>query len=391
MEFVNAAAYGYIGFYVCYLLLFALASRVTRKKQIPASQTRINRFAVLYPVYKEDHVVLESVRTFFNQTYPDNAFDVVVLADSLQQSTLQELQACGARTIIIEGESRTKAKSLNLALRSLDASKYDACIVFDADNIVGPHFLSDVNKEFNAGATALQCHRVAKNLNTPIAFLDALSEEIANSMLRKGHRVLGLSSGLIGSGMAFDYTMFKKVMSGIHATNGFDKDLEFALFKNNIEIEYADYILVYDEKVQSADVLQHQRTRWFAAQWKNIRKGYRSLRENFTVDGFNKWLQMIMLPRVFLLTASFLCTLAAGLSGSFALVQQWLLLDILLVAAFFIAIPNTLYRKELVNAIIALPRVIQALLGAVLNIKSANKGFLHTPHSTSTISIPAGK
>ncbi len=391
MEFVNAAAYGYIGFYVCYLLLFALASRVTRKKQIPASQTRINRFAVLYPVYKEDHVVLESVRTFFNQTYPDNAFDVVVLADSLQQSTLQELQACGARTIIIEGESRTKAKSLNLALRSLDASKYDACIVFDADNIVGPHFLSDVNKEFNAGATALQCHRVAKNLNTPIAFLDALSEEIANSMLRKGHRVLGLSSGLIGSGMAFDYTMFKRVMSGIHATNGFDKDLEFALFKNNIEIEYADYILVYDEKVQSADVLQHQRTRWFAAQWKNIRKGYRSLRENFTVDGFNKWLQMIMLPRVFLLTASFLCTLAAGLSGSFALVQQWLLLDILLVAAFFIAIPNTLYRKELVNAIIALPRAIQALLGAVLNIKSANKGFLHTPHSTSTISIPAGK
>ncbi len=287
MEFINAAAYGYIGFYVCYLLLFALASRVTRKKQIPASQTRINRFAVLYPVYKEDHVVLESVRTFFNQTYPDNAFDVVVLADSLQQSTLQELQACGARTIIIEGESRTKAKSLNLALRSLDASKYDACIVFDADNIVGPHFLSDVNKEFNAGATALQCHRVAKNLNTPIAFLDALSEEIANSMLRKGHRVLGLSSGLIGSGMAFDYTMFKRVMSGIHATNGFDKDLEFALFKNNIEIEYADYILVYDEKVQSADVLQHQRTRWFAAQWKNIRKGYRSLRENFTVDGFN--------------------------------------------------------------------------------------------------------
>ncbi len=98
-----------------------------------------------------------------------------------------------------------------------------------------------------------------------------------------------------------------------------------------------------------------------------------------------------MLPRVFLLTASFLCTLAAGLSGSFALVQQWLLLDILLVAAFFIAIPNTLYRKELVNAIIALPRAIQALLGAVLNIKSANKGFLHTPHSTSTISIPAGK
>lgn len=389
MGLINTFVYGYIGFFVYYLFSFAIASRMNIKRRSIVESSHVNRFAVLFPVYKEDHVILESVRTFFAQYYPDNAFDVIVIADSLHASTLQELRSFGAHVMVIEGENRTKAKSLNLALNFLDESKYDACIVFDADNIVGPDFLSDVNKQFNNGTLALQCHRIAKNLNTPIAYLDALSEEIANSMLRKGHRFLGFSSGLIGSGMAFDFSLFKYIMADIRATNGFDKDLEFSMFKHNIEIEYADHILVYDEKVQSADVLRHQRTRWFAAQWKNIRKGYRSLRENFTVDGFNKWLQMIMLPRVFLLMATTLCMLTAVLFGETVTALQWMHLELLLVAAFFIAIPNNLYRKDLLIAILSFPRAINALLGAVFHIKRANKGFLHTPHSAA--SITAGK
>jgi cellulose synthase/poly-beta-1,6-N-acetylglucosamine synthase-like glycosyltransferase len=388
MQIINTILYTYLGFYVYYLLTFAIASRVNRRKKQNTLTTQ-NRFAVLFPVYKEDRVILESVRSFFCQRYPDNAFDVVVMADSLQPATIRELMTMGARVIDVAGEQRTKARSLNQALTTLDASSYDACVVFDADNIVGQDFLTAVNNELNNGVTALQCHRVAKNLNTPIAFLDALSEEIANSMLRKGHRVLGFSSGLIGSGMVFRYAMFKEIMADIHATNGFDKDLEFALFKNGVEVEYAEHIAVFDEKVQSADILQHQRTRWFAAQWKNIRKGFRSLRENFTIDGFNKWLQMIMLPRVFLLLAVTLCSIISLFFADASTFLRWIHLELLLIISFFIAIPKSLYRAELLAAIKSFPRAVLALIGAVVNIKAANKGFLHTPHSSTV--IPAGK
>jgi cellulose synthase/poly-beta-1,6-N-acetylglucosamine synthase-like glycosyltransferase len=427
MAVLNWIVYTYFGFFVYYLFFFAVASRFPRKRekrsltiscikhQIPSTKfqtpnsknqvssiqhpvssiskvlhKKLHRFAVLFPVYKEDRIIMESVRTFFAQEYPKDAYDVFVLADSLHDATLRELRFLGAEVIIISGENRTKAKALNLAMNTLDSERYDLCVVFDADNIVEPGFLSSVNEEFNNGIMALQCHRVAKNLDTPIAYLDALSEEIANSMLRKGHRTLGFSSGLIGSGMAFEFLLFKYVMSSIHATNGFDKDLEFALFKNRIEIEYADHILVYDEKVQSADVLQHQRTRWFAAQWKNIRKGFRSLRENYTTDGFNKWLQMIMLPRVFLFMAVNMLTIAAFLFADGTTALRWLHLAVLLTAAFFIAIPNSLYRKELVDAIISFPKAVKALFGALLNIRAANKGFLHTPHSASSVTVIGG-
>jgi hypothetical protein len=50
---------------------------------------------------------------------------------------------------------------------------------------------------------AVQGHRTAKNTNNSWAILDAISEEINNNIFRKGHRVLGLSSAIIGSGMAF--------------------------------------------------------------------------------------------------------------------------------------------------------------------------------------------
>lgn len=434
MAAINWIVYTYFGFYVYFLFFFAVASRFPRKRksnismstgiqhpvsrikhhipstnfqapnskyqvssiQYPASSIsnvlteKLHRFAVLFPVYKEDRIIMESVRTFFAQEYPKDAYDVFVLADSLSDVTLRELRFLGAEVIIISGENRTKAKALNLAMNSLDSDRYDLCVVFDADNIVEPSFLSSVNEEFNNGIMALQCHRVAKNLDTPIAYLDALSEEIANSMLRKGHRAVGFSSGLIGSGMVFEFLLFKYVMSSIHATNGFDKDLEFALFKNRIEIEYADHILVYDEKVQSADVLQHQRTRWFAAQWKNIRKGFRSLREHYTTDGFNKWLQMIMLPRIFLLMATSVLTLVAMISADGTTALRWMHLELMLIAAFFIAIPNSLYRKELLDAILSFPKAVKALFGALLNIRAANKGFLHTPHSASSVTIIGG-
>ena len=71
-----------------------------------------------------------------------------------------------------------------------------------------------------------QGHRIAKNVNNSFAILDAISEEINNLIFRKAHRVVGLSSALIGSGMAFDYKIFKKEMKDIKAIGGFDKELE---------------------------------------------------------------------------------------------------------------------------------------------------------------------
>ena len=83
-------------------------------------------------------------------------------------------------------------------------------MVLDADNLMETSFISKVNNAFNKGYMAVQGHRVAKNINTRFAILDAVSEEVNNMIFRKGHRVVGLSAALIGSGMAMEYAYFKR-------------------------------------------------------------------------------------------------------------------------------------------------------------------------------------
>jgi hypothetical protein len=94
-----------------------------------------------------------------------------------------------------------------------------------------------------------------KNTNNSWAILDAISEEINNNIFRKGHRVLGLSSAIIGSGMAFRYNYFKTLMSTVTAVGGFDKD-RAKMLKEGRKIVYLDDAVVYDEKIQKSEVLE---------------------------------------------------------------------------------------------------------------------------------------
>ena len=80
---------------------------------------------------------------------------------------------------------------------------------------------------------------MAKNLDTPLARLDALSEAVNNHVFRRGHAALGLSAALIGSGMAFDYALFAELMAQAEAVGGFDKELELTLTRRGIRIAYA--------------------------------------------------------------------------------------------------------------------------------------------------------
>ena len=201
-------------------------------------------------------------------------------------------------------ENSTKTKALNTAI--LEVNKhYDYAIVLDADNIMGQDFLAKMNIAFNKGFRVVQAHRKAKNLNTAFAILDAASEEINNHIYRKGHRALGLSSGLIGSGMGFEYKLFVSIMKKITAIGGFDKELEFELAQKKITIEYLQDTVVLDEKVQKPADFSKQRRRWLATQFVYLKRyykiGIRALFINGNIDLFDKVFQMIVPPRILLL------------------------------------------------------------------------------------------
>ena len=379
-----------VGLATLYIFIFSIAGLFFKQKKTKTA-IKIRKIAVLIPGYKEDDVIVEVAGEALKQSYPADKFDVVIIADSFQPETLISLRQLPIKVIEVSFDKSTKSKALNKAMEQLTDS-YDIAAILDADNVMAFDFLEKINIAFESDFKAVQGHRAAKNLDNGLAVLDAVSEEINNHIFRKGHRVLGLSSAIIGSGMAFDYQYFKSMMSTVTAIGGFDKEIELKMLKAGHRIEYLDDAYVFDEKISKADAFTNQRRRWLSAQLhyftQDIGSAILHLFTKGNVDYFDKAIQFIQPPRILLLGAVLVSTVIFSLINLFIndnleLTIGWITVASACILSFLFSIPREYYSKKTAKALLELPKGMILMLGSLLRIKGANKQFLHTKHSSS--------
>ena len=370
---------------VLYLFVFALYS----KKKAAYTYQKANkkyRYAILFPAYMEDNVIIESVQSFFKQNYPRSLYDVIVISNQMSEETICQLQKTTAFVCPINEPISTKINALKEAINYIEQESlsYDMIVILDADNVVQPSFLEKINDAFYSGCSAIQTHRIAKNRDTSTAFLDAVSEEINNSIFRKGHTRLGFSSGLSGSGMAFEYDLFKEMIQGIDDI-GEDKHMERKLLLQNIYIEYLEDVYTYDEKVRGKKDFYNQRRRWLVTQFDNLSSGMSQLPGAILRgkwDYCDKLFQWMMPPRILLL--GFVTLIACLLSITDILLSfKWWGLLLLIGITFSLAIPDYLVDKQLKKAIISLPVLFLLMFFNLFRIRGSNKQFIHTKHENS--------
>lgn len=380
-----------LGLATLYILIFSVASLFYKQKYY-SDNGNLKKIAVLIPGYKEDEVIVEVAKSALKQSYPTTLYDVVIIADSFKDETLQTLKTLPIKLIEVSFEKSTKSKALNSAMAALN-NDYDIAVVLDADNIMAEDFLIKINAVFEYDFVAVQGHRTAKNVNNSWAVLDAVSEEINNSIFRKGHRVLGLSSAIIGSGMAFKYGYFKSLMSTVTAVGGFDKEIELKMLKEGRKIVYLNDAIVYDEKVQKAEVFGNQRRRWLSAQFHYFRKDiFTAIKHLFlkgNVDYFDKAIQFIQPPRILLLggvilSSAIFSTINYLLNNQSEYLIYWIVLVTSCVLSFIFSVPKSLYNLKTLSALASLPKGMMMMLLSLLKIKGANKTFIHTQHTAST-------
>ena len=260
--YIDIALFIFIAFFIGYDLFFTLASFFRRRHRKHRS-IRLQKFAVIFAAYKEDQVIQESVERILLQDYPADKYRVIVVSDHMREETNQALAKLPIELLTPDFKHSMKHKSITYALEYLKEG-IDKVVILDADNLTDTDFLTRVN-DITQDNIALQAHRTLKNDNTPIAVWDGISEEINNTIFRKGRVNVGISSSLIGSGMVFDFGWLKSHMPQC-GTFAEDKELEIYLATENIFVDYAEDILVYDEKTSRQEVMARQRSRWFHAQ-----------------------------------------------------------------------------------------------------------------------------
>ena len=378
---------------VIYVVFFAIISLFYDKEDhIAAHAAALSnkqcRFLILYPAYKEDRVIINAVENFLLQDYPASHYRVSVISDHMQPETNDYLRQLPITLLEPVFEKSSKAKAMQYAIEMVESGKlqlidgkFDQVVILDADNVVRPDFLSQLNILCTV-YDAIQCHRCAKNADNDVAVLDGASEEINNTIFRKAHNRLGLSSALIGSGMCFKYELFKKNVFELK-TAGEDREMEALLLHQEVFIKYAPDIHVFDEKVSNQDNFQRQRMRWMTAQVQSLLSNLPKIPEAIIhgkINFVDKTIQQALIPR------SILIVLLASISIFMTIFmpswcEKWWALFALLAASLYIALPRQL-RYQSIAKVLAIPGLVIRMLKNLLHIDRKNTDFIHTEHST---------
>lgn len=393
IEIVDLLLWLIIAANVLYVLFFALASLLPKRKHLTSSISHLPSYIILFPAYKEDAVILHSVKTFLQQDYPKERYQVVVISDNMSRETNEQLSNLPITLLQPKVEKSSKAKALQFAMQQSTLADY--VVILDADNVVSPDFLSNLS-QLVCMEEAIQCHRTAKNSDNNIAALDGLSEEINNSLFRKGHNRIGMSSALIGSGMCFNYEWFKENVMRLDSAVE-DRELEALLMKQKIYIRYAEDIPVMDEKVSSGDNFQRQRLRWMTGQVQAFIRMLPNIPKAIITGNINyidKTIQQALIPRSILLaTIPVLCILSTLITyllphtsdflhlPSYIYYLKWWFLFLSVCIAIFLATPKSMRHQLLSRKLMALPSLVWKMLHNIVSIDHKNKEFIHTTHN----------
>ena len=365
---------------VIYKFVFAFTSKLLKRKDFLESSNK-SKILVLFPVYGEDKIVYHSIVSFLNQTYPKDLFSVVLIADHFSEEGLFHLKSLPIKVIDVNFENSSKAKALNYAVDSINQDEFEIVVVLDADNLVDTSFLNSINNAYQSGCMVIQAHRISYDVTTSVAVLDAINEEINNSIYRKGHNSIGLSSALIGSGMAFHAKSFFTNVKHIK-TVGEDKELECLYHKENIYIHYLDDVFVYDKKVATVGGFYKQRRRWLSAQIYMFRFVVKDLIINLfrgNIDYVDKIFQWSLLPSSYIIAIIFV-SLFASYFVEFILFEKWFYLFIIFVLSQILALPLKFYNIKTFKALLCLPLLIFLMFLNIFRIKEGFNHFIRTRH-----------
>ncbi|MBR1396252.1 MAG: glycosyltransferase, partial [Selenomonadaceae bacterium] len=235
--------------------------------------TPIKRFAVLVAAHNEHRVIGQLVENLKELNYPKDLYDIYVIADNCSDNTAKVAEAAGA--IVCERKDDTK-KSKGYALEWMfeklfamekEGIIYDAVAIFDADNLVHPQFLIEMNNRLLKGDRIIQGFLDAKNpYDTWVSGTFAIAFWVIDHVSHLAKTNIGLSAVLGGTGMCITIDVLKKY--GWRATC-LTEDMEFTMksLTEGIKTTWAHDAIVYDEKPLTFKQSWIQRRRWAQGQF----------------------------------------------------------------------------------------------------------------------------
>jgi hypothetical protein len=204
---------GTFGLGTAYLLLL-LGAATRRSRQCPPAEGGQLRFLILIPAYDEAVGIGVTLASINAIDYPADRREIVVIADNCTDDTAEIARAAGAQVLErTDPTARGKGHAIAWALEYLLPRRptIDAVVILDADCTVTRNLLSALETPLLAGAAAVQADYVVSNpTESWAAGLRFAAFRLINTVRPLGKDRLGLSCGLLGTGMAFSRAVLER-------------------------------------------------------------------------------------------------------------------------------------------------------------------------------------
>lgn len=250
----------------CYQALYCAVRLPARRRTGRAA--RLCRYGVLICARNESAVIAQLLDSIRAQSYPRELVDVFVAADNCTDDTAQIARAHGATVYERQNKLQVgKGYALRFLLGKIREDRgpraYDGFFVFDADNLLDPRYIEEMNKVFSNGAKAVTGYRNTKNfgdnwITAGYGLWFLRESEYMNSPRDR----LGVSCAVSGTGFLFAPELIEKA-------GGWDyflltEDLEFTadMIAKGERIRYCGTAVLYDEQPRSFRQSIIQRSRW---------------------------------------------------------------------------------------------------------------------------------
>lgn len=384
---------------LAYPFLSALAHQLLGREHLPRTKghSSLNtptlqhpnhsNYACIITAYKNATIAKPLVHSLLQQRYPH--FHIYLVADECPEVALgithEQLSFLKP-----DPPLRLKAKSILYAIERFQ-QPHNYIAIFDADNLAHPDFLSEIDRYAQAGHVCIQGQRTAKNLDTTYAALDSMGEHYKNYLERYLPYRLGSSSVISGSGMATEAGLYKAYLASPEIEQGKhqwkkmlqeDKILQNFILRKNLKIAYARQAVVYDEKVETGQAVETQRSRWLFSYFQNLpnsldlmRRGILSLSWNQFYFGF--------------ITAALPMFLQVAVGGALFLLgllinPVWALVLLAALFLFALSVPLLLWLDgapaPIWQALVKVPLFVGRQFLGLFKMRNPNKNFKHTEH-----------
>ena len=244
--------------YFACVAIFNLKKR--RAYPIAPPQTR---FAVIVAARNEEAVIGNLVASILSQNYPAALRDVFVAPNNCTDNTEAAAAAAGAEIIHCLADVRSKGAALHQAIAQLRRRGYDAYVVFDADNVADPDFLSRMNDAFAAGARVCKSRMMTANAReSGVAGCYGLYFTSFDWIFNRPRSACGLSAKLVGTGFAVHREVIEAMGGWNTSTIAEDAEFSAQCARLGYRVHWVSGALTYDEAPNSFLLSLRQRKRW---------------------------------------------------------------------------------------------------------------------------------